>query len=128
MKPGRSHRRCFSGDLKGTVLKVLGVLGEEALQVRGRRKPTGTLSHTSGVLRPQPKAAAESGSDWWVRMEQVEDPLDSCCSWEEGARPQGRRKPQGLPVDRSTQGWVTGPQLQDVWRQDSEETQGVLER
>lgn len=60
--------------------------------MRGRRKPTGTPSHTSGVLRPQPEAAAESGSDWWVRMEQVEDPLDSCCSWEEGDRPQGRRR------------------------------------
>ena len=36
--------------------------------MRGRRKPTGTPSHTSGVLCPQPEAAAESGPDWCVRM------------------------------------------------------------
>ena len=97
--------------------------------MRGRRKPTGTPSHTSGVLHPQPEAAAESGPDWWYRCEQVEDPQDGCCSWEEGAAPQGRqRETTGTPMDRFTQGWVTGSQLQGIWRQESEETQGVLER
>lgn len=56
-------RRFFSSDLKGTVLKIFLGVGRGALQVRGRRKSTGTPSHTSGVLHPQPEAAADSGPD-----------------------------------------------------------------
>lgn len=67
-------------------------------------------AHTHRSVAPAAEAkAAKSGSDWWVRMEQVEDPLDSCCSWEEGTGPKADgEKPEGLPVDKSTQRWVTG--------------------
>ena len=55
--------------MKGTVLKIFLGVGKGGIAGEGKaqtdRHP---LTHTSGVLRPQPEAAAESGPDWCVRM------------------------------------------------------------
>ena len=101
MKPGRSHRRYFSSDLQGTVLKIFLGVGRGGTAGEGKAQTDRQPLTRMGVLHRQPEAAAESRPDWWYRCEQVEDPQDGRCSWEEGAARQGRqRKTTGTPDGR----------------------------
>lgn len=116
--------------MKGTVLKIFLGVGRGGIAGEGKaqtdRHP---LTHIGGVV-----PAAGGSSRIGARLVRADasrwrSPRTAAAPGRRGtARKADREKPQGLPVDRSTQGWVTGSQLQDVWRQDSEETQGVLER
>lgn len=104
-------------------------LAEEALQVRGRRKPTGNPSHAWGCCTGSPRQQRNRGQTGGTDASRWRTPRTAAAPGRRGRRGKaGREKPQGLPMDGFTQGWVTGSQLQGVWRQEGEETQGVLRR